>query len=59
MQYLSETLEKKWSPILDHNDLPDIKDVHRRQVTGQILENQQQYLRETGEPENQVGSVAN
>ena len=45
MQYLSETLEKKWSPILDHNDLPDIKDVHRRQVTGQILDNQQQYLR--------------
>ena len=56
MQYLSETIEKKWSPILDHKDLPEIKDVHRRQVTGQILENQQSFLTEAA-PANVTGDV--
>ena len=57
MQYLSETLENKWSPILDHKDLPDIKDIHRRQVVGQILENQQSYLSEAT-PASVSGDVA-
>jgi len=58
MQYLSETLENKWASILDHKDLPEIKDAHRRQVTGQILENQQSYLKEDT-PLNVSGSSAN
>ena len=57
MQYLSETIEKKWSPILDHKDLPDIKDAHRRQVTGQILENQQSFLTEASHPANTSDNV--
>lgn len=34
-------LTKKWAPILDHADLPSIKDEHRRQVTAVLLENQE------------------
>lgn len=34
-----EMLQKKWKPILDHSDLPAIKDSHKRYVLSQILEN--------------------
>ena len=27
---LSETINKKWEPVLDHPDLPKITDPHRR-----------------------------
>jgi Major capsid protein Gp23 len=38
--YLSEELEKRWSEILDSDDMPTIKDPYRRAVTAVILENQ-------------------
>jgi len=38
--YLSETLQQKWSGVLDHPDLAPIKDPYRRAVTAVILENQ-------------------
>ena len=38
--YLSENLQKKWAGVLDHADLPAIKDPYRRAVTAVILENQ-------------------
>ena len=44
--YLSETHEKKWQPVLEHPDLPEIKDSYRRAVTSVILENQEQALKE-------------
>jgi hypothetical protein len=44
--FLSEQLEKKWEPILNHPDLGAIKDPYRRSVTAVILENQQKALRE-------------
>jgi hypothetical protein len=31
--YLHEELQTKWQPILEHGDLPEIKDSHRRAVT--------------------------
>ncbi len=41
---LSENINKKWAPVLDHPDLPEIKDAHRRAVTAICLENvEQQY----------------
>jgi hypothetical protein len=40
--YLTEELQKKWSPVLDHPELPKIKDGYRRAVTALVLENQQQ-----------------
>jgi hypothetical protein len=42
----SELLQEKWAPILDHNGLGEISDPHKRAVTAQLLENQEQALRE-------------
>ena len=44
--YLSETYEKKWQPVLNHPDLPEIKDSYRRAVTSVILENQEKSINE-------------
>jgi hypothetical protein len=42
----SEKLQEKWNPIINHKDLPNIKDNYRRAVTAVILENQEKALRE-------------
>lgn len=39
MSYLAEEIQNKWKPILEHADLPEIKDAHKRAVTAQLLEN--------------------
>jgi hypothetical protein len=44
--YLSEALENKWSPVLDHDGLSKIKDPYRRAVTAIILENQEKAMAE-------------
>lgn len=44
--YLSESQMEKWAPVLDHPELPQIKDAHRRNVTAVILENQEKAIRE-------------
>lgn len=44
--YLSEHLEDKWSPVLDHASVEKIKDPYRRAVTAIILENQEKALAE-------------
>ena len=46
MSYLDETVQTKWKPILEHEDLPEIKDSHKRAVTAQILENTENAIRE-------------
>lgn len=40
----NESLQKKWKPILDHEDLAPIKDPHRRAVTAAVLENTEREL---------------
>jgi hypothetical protein len=45
---ISEALQSKWKPVLEHPELPEISDPYRRAVTTILLENQQQYLREDG-----------
>ena len=52
--YLSEEIQTKWSPVLDHPDLQEITDPYRKSVTAVILENQEKALRE----EKQVFSEA-
>ena len=42
--YLSESLQSKWGGVLDHPDLPEIKDSYKRAVTAVILENQAQEM---------------
>ena len=44
--FLSEQVEKKWQPVLEHPDLPKITDSYRRAVTSVILENQERALKE-------------
>lgn len=47
--YLSEDLQQKWQPVLEHADLPAIKDPYRKAITALVLENQQQaMLKEAG-----------
>ena len=53
---ISEALQKKWQPILEHADLPAIKDNYRKVVTTMLLENQEQYLKETA-PTNFSGAT--
>jgi hypothetical protein len=44
--FLSENAQQKWAAVLDHPDLPQIKDSYKRQVTAVLLENQERSLRE-------------
>jgi len=44
--FLSETTQQKWQPVLDHPELPEIKDSYKRAVTSVILENQERSLKE-------------
>jgi len=47
--YLSESLQKKWEGVLDHPDLPAIKDPYRKAVTAVILENQAVEMQKSGQ----------
>ena len=40
--YLSEELQQKWAPILEHAELEKITDPYKKAVTAVVLENQQQ-----------------
>jgi len=44
--FLSENLQQKWDQIINHPDLPEIKDSYKRAVTSVLLENQEKSLRE-------------
>jgi len=44
--FQTEHLQEKWSPVLKHPDLPEIKDSYKRAVTTIILENQEKALKE-------------
>jgi len=53
--YLSENISEKWGPVMDHKDLPEIKDTYRRDVTLRLLENQEKFLQEAA-PTNNMGA---
>lgn len=57
--YLSEQLENKWSPVLDHDGLAKIKDPYRRAVTAMILENQEKAMAEEGRQLNESAPTNN
>ena len=52
--YLAEDLQKKWAPVLAHEDLAPIKDNYRKAVTAVLLENQEKAMREQA---NQEGGI--
>jgi len=61
----TEHLQEKWQPVLEHPDLPEIKDPYRRAVTTVILENQEKAMSEDREflgevaPNNVTANVQN
>ena len=64
--YLTEELQQKWQPVLEHPELDSIKDPYKKAVTALVLENQQQAmqqdrmaLNESGGPTNVTGGVQN
>jgi hypothetical protein len=56
--YLTEELQKKWSPILEHPELEAIKDPYKKAVTALVLENQQQAMNETAQQLNETNTYA-
>ena len=67
--YLTEELQKKWQPVLEHPELEAIKDPYKKAVTALVLENQQQAMQQdaqalnetayTSAPTNVAGGVSN
>jgi hypothetical protein len=66
--YLTEELQKKWDPVLNHPELEAIKDPYKKAVTALVLENQQQAMRQdsmalneatASAPTNVAGGVSN
>lgn len=43
--YLTDELQKKWQKVLDHPELPAVKDAHKRAVLTVLLENQENEAR--------------
>ena len=52
--YMTEELQKKWAPVLEHPELEAIKDPYKRAVTALVLENQQQAMRQDARMLNEV-----
>jgi hypothetical protein len=44
--YLSEHAQEKWGAVINHPELPEIKDTYKRAVTAVLLENQEKALAE-------------
>lgn len=53
--YLTEELQKKWQPVLEHPELESIKDPYKRAVTALVLENQQQAMSTDAQALNEAG----
>ena len=60
--YLSEAIQQKWQPVLDHPELPKVTDGYKRAVTAMVLAHQEKALKEDAAflseaaPANQTGS---
>jgi len=67
--FLTEELQQKWSPVLNHPELEAIKDPYKKAVTALVLENQQQAMAQdrqslnetavSATPTNVAGGVSN
>ena len=44
--FMSENLQEKWAPVLEHSELPKIEDNYKRAVTSVILEEQERESQE-------------
>ena len=50
-------LVKKWAPILESTSAPSFKDDYRKQVTAQLLENQERAMKEGAQALNEIANV--
>lgn len=50
-------LIKKWAPILESTNAPAFKDDYRRQVTAQLLENQENAMRQSAQALNEIANI--
>jgi hypothetical protein len=57
--YMTEELQKKWQPVLEHPELEAIKDPYKRAVTALVLENQQQAMRQDRQALNEDAGPTN
>ena len=57
--FQTEHLQEKWQPVLEHNDLPEIKDSYKRAVTTVILENQEKSIAEDSKFLNEAAPTNN
>jgi len=61
--YMSEDIREKWAPVMEHADLPEIKDPYRRDVTMRLLQNQEEFLQkqvlQEAVPGNSTADVSN
>jgi Major capsid protein Gp23 len=55
--YLTEELQKKWDPVLNHPELEAIKDPYKKAVTALVLENQQQAMSQDRQALNEVNAT--
>ena len=55
--YLSEELQSKWAPVLEHPELESIKDPYKKAVTAVILENQQQAMKQDRQQLNEIADT--
>jgi Major capsid protein Gp23 len=44
--FMTEELQQKWAPVLEHPELASIADPYKKAVTALVLENQQQAMRQ-------------
>jgi hypothetical protein len=44
--FMTEQLNNKWDSVINHADIPQIKDAYKRSVTAVLLENQERALQE-------------
>jgi hypothetical protein len=52
--FLTEELQKKWQPVLEHPELDNIKDPYKKAVTALVLENQQQAMSQDAQALNET-----
>ena len=53
--YLAEDIKEKWAGVMNHDDLPEITDPYKRDVTLRLLENQESFLNEAAPTNSMLG----
>jgi hypothetical protein len=55
--FLTEEVKKKWQPVIDHADMPAIKEAWKKRVTTILLENTSRELQKAGQMLTEVAAT--